>query len=126
MSPPQLIPSPHRAEVIHKLTAICGRCPRDASFYRKLTDDLGNGTTDLVGGADKYQPICRSCFLNPHKPSTDSAFEELMSSQDDQAILEAAEDAETGALLSQAAAADLCTPPDHESDQGRDTTPPTA
>ena len=60
-----------RAESVTKLTAVCKSCatanpgcpPRDAAFYTKTDPSLGNGTTDLIGGSDKYQATCRPCFI---------------------------------------------------------------
>ena len=64
-----------RAESVTKLTAVCKPCaaanpgcpPRDAAFYTKTDPSLGNGTTDLIGGSDKYQATCRSCFVEAKK-----------------------------------------------------------
>ena len=30
----------------------------------KRDPNLGNGTTDLIGGMEKYEAICRTCFIN--------------------------------------------------------------
>ena len=51
-----------RAEIIEKRLARCSFCPQNAAFCYKRDPDLGNGTTDLIGGADKYAPTCRKCY----------------------------------------------------------------
>ena len=51
-----------RAEIIEKRLAKCSFCPHNAAFCYKRNPDLGNGTTDLIGGADKYAPTCRKCY----------------------------------------------------------------
>ena len=52
---------PH-AEHVTKLFAVCSTCNMDgAAFTWKKDPSLGNGTTDLIGGSDKYEAICRPC-----------------------------------------------------------------
>ena len=51
-----------RAETVTKLMAVCSSCQYNgAAFYVKILPGLGNGTTDLIGGADKYKSVCRPC-----------------------------------------------------------------
>ena len=51
-----------RAEQVTKLFAVCNTCSSDkAAFNWKIDPSLGNGTTDLIGGKDKYEAICRPC-----------------------------------------------------------------
>lgn len=51
-----------RAEQVTKLFAVCNTCNSDkAAFNWKKDPSLGNGTTDLIGGTDKYEAICRPC-----------------------------------------------------------------
>ena len=51
-----------RAEKIHKVLARCHTCfSKTAAFNLKRDPNLGNGTTDLIGGAEKYEAICRPC-----------------------------------------------------------------
>jgi len=45
---------------VTKLTAKC-KCGRPALFSKRIVD-VGDGQ-ELVGGADKYLPACRRCFL---------------------------------------------------------------
>ena len=46
---------------VTKLTARC-ECGRPALFSKRIVN-VGDGQ-ELVGGADKYLPACRRCFLN--------------------------------------------------------------
>ena len=46
---------------VTKLTARC-KCGRPALFSKRIVN-VGDGQ-ELVGGADKYLPACRRCFLN--------------------------------------------------------------
>ena len=46
---------------VTKLTAKC-KCGRPALFSKRIVN-VGDGQ-ELVGGADKYLPACRRCFLN--------------------------------------------------------------
>ena len=46
---------------VTKLTAKC-KCGRPALFSKRIVN-AGDGQ-ELVGGADKYLPACRRCFLN--------------------------------------------------------------
>ncbi|MCB9802826.1 thymidine kinase [Candidatus Nomurabacteria bacterium] len=52
------------AEVVKKLHAICMNCGGLASRTHRLSDAKG---TVEVGGADKYQALCRHCFLEANK-----------------------------------------------------------
>ena len=53
----QLVP---RAELITKLTAVCNRCTADAAFTLRTTNATQQ---ELIGGAEMYEPVCRSCHL---------------------------------------------------------------
>ena len=44
--------------IIHK-RAICG-CSKNAAFSFRLTEERD---VVLLGGADKYKPVCRACFF---------------------------------------------------------------
>ena len=46
-------------EQVNKLTAVCVGCGKDASFSQRLTCEK---TVELIGGADLYRPVCRTCF----------------------------------------------------------------
>jgi thymidine kinase len=51
----QLIP---KCEKVKKLTAICKLCKKSASFtFRTASEE----DKCLLGGADKYMPVCREC-----------------------------------------------------------------
>jgi len=47
------------AEHITKLTAVCMMCQSDASFSMRLSHETA---VEVIGGADKYIAVCRSCF----------------------------------------------------------------
>jgi len=48
-----------KAERVTKLHAVCVVCGNDAAFSKRLVDESG---TVCVGGSDKYEARCRSCF----------------------------------------------------------------
>lgn len=49
------------ADKVTKLTALCARCAdgTPALFSHRIVEEGGQV---LVGGADKYEPVCRSCY----------------------------------------------------------------
>lgn len=49
-----------KCDKVKKLNAVCYKCGADAPFSTKLV--AGEETID-VGGADKYAPSCRRCFI---------------------------------------------------------------
>ncbi|KAK6187784.1 hypothetical protein SNE40_005734 [Patella caerulea] len=54
------------AEHVMKLTAVCMMCYNEASFTKRK----GNETqVEVIGGADKYLAVCRTCFTSPNKQS---------------------------------------------------------
>lgn len=59
------------ADSILKLKAICAICYSDGLFTR-LTDEAlqhlpsSQPNSRLMGGADKYQPLCRRCYMAFH------------------------------------------------------------
>ena len=55
----QLIP---KAECIHKLSAICKYCGKDAYFSMRLVPDQQR---QLIGGSELYAPTCRTCYAKP-------------------------------------------------------------
>lgn len=48
------------SESVTKLTAICMRCQKDASFSKRITKET---ETIDIGGSDKYIAVCRKCFF---------------------------------------------------------------
>jgi thymidine kinase len=54
-----------RAELITKLTAVCNRCTADAAFTLRTTNATQQ---ELIGGAEMYEPVCRSCHLRFCQP----------------------------------------------------------
>eukprot|EP00891_Asterochloris_glomerata_P005064 jgi/Astpho2/5064/fgenesh1_pm.00071_%23_11_t len=49
------------AESVQKLTAKCVFCGKAAPFTLRTVDDRQQ---EVVGGADKYQPVCRQHFIH--------------------------------------------------------------
>lgn len=52
----QLVPL---AENVTKLSAVCVYCQKDAPFTMRISEET---EVELIGGADKYVAVCRSCF----------------------------------------------------------------
>ncbi|KAL0055305.1 hypothetical protein WJX82_010437 [Trebouxia sp. C0006] len=50
------------AENVIKLTAVCSDCHKSASFTKRLSAETD---IQVVGGADKYTALCRTCFQKP-------------------------------------------------------------
>lgn len=46
-------------EGVQHLVAICSMCFRDAPFSKRVTGELDER---VVGGADKYMAVCRTCY----------------------------------------------------------------
>ena len=46
------------AESVTKLNSVCKECMEDASFTKRTTNET---VEEVIGGAEKYMPICRSC-----------------------------------------------------------------
>ena len=96
-----------KAEIIEKLTASCNFCHLQAAFTFKKDPNLGNESTDLIGGAEKYAPICRSCYKErkesiakgEYKEKTpsemDSGYDFSEDFEDDQELYQAAMAAES-------------------------------
>ena len=49
------------ADSITKLTARCELCGKRAFFTLRKTEEM---QTELIGGADKYMPVCRHHYVN--------------------------------------------------------------
>lgn len=49
-----------KAEKVHKLTAICVKCHKEASFTKRLGNEK---EVKLIGGDEKYMPVCRKCYF---------------------------------------------------------------
>lgn len=49
---------PH-CEKVHKSTAVCVKCGKDASFSKRIVADKSE---ILVGGNDSYIAVCRHCY----------------------------------------------------------------
>ena len=48
-----------KAEKVTKLSSICHYCKEDAAFSARLTHETA---IKVIGGRDKYRPVCRSCY----------------------------------------------------------------
>lgn len=48
------------AEKVTKLCAVCVYCTQEAAFTRRITESK---EIQLIGGAEMYKPVCRSCFF---------------------------------------------------------------
>lgn len=49
------------AETVTKLTAVCAKCKNhSASFTQRTTSDTAQA---VIGGAEMYRPVCRTCFF---------------------------------------------------------------
>ncbi len=57
---PQVADLMAQAETVTKLTAVCMGCKGEASFSHRTSDET---SVKVVGGADKYEPLCRACYL---------------------------------------------------------------
>jgi len=58
------------AETVTKLNAVCMLCFKDAAFTKRLGSET---QIEVIGGADKYIAVCRSCFNS----STNNACQSL-------------------------------------------------
>lgn len=47
------------AEEVTKLTAVCIKCGREASFTHRTSTETA---VEVIGGSESYEPLCRSCF----------------------------------------------------------------
>ncbi|KAH7724705.1 thymidine kinase [Aphelenchoides avenae] len=48
------------AEKIDKVTAVCHACGQSASFTWRTVQ---SNEREVIGGAEKYQAVCRSCYF---------------------------------------------------------------
>ena len=48
-------------DYITKLTAVCIRCSSEATFTHRTTDET---ELEVVGADDKYEALCRACFVS--------------------------------------------------------------
>jgi len=56
------------ADVVHELRAVCTRCGRPASYTQRIEPSghtTFSGEIIEVGGAERYQPRCGTCFEAP-------------------------------------------------------------
>ena len=57
------------AEHVVKLTAICMSCFGEGSYTKRTSDDTA---VEVIGGADKYMVVCRSCYHADHVKTASS------------------------------------------------------
>jgi thymidine kinase len=48
------------AERVTKLCAVCVYCTKEAGFTKRIVESK---EIQLIGGAEMYKPVCRSCFF---------------------------------------------------------------
>ncbi|KAM5135117.1 thymidine kinase, cytosolic-like [Mantella aurantiaca] len=53
------------AESVVKLNAVCMECYREASYTKRLGAEK---EVEVIGGADKYQSVCRQCYFKKQQP----------------------------------------------------------
>ncbi|XP_064618002.1 thymidine kinase, cytosolic-like [Liolophura sinensis] len=56
------------AESVVKLNAVCMKCFSAASFTKRKGSEK---EVEVIGGADKYLAVCRTCFYSPQKSEED-------------------------------------------------------
>ncbi|AEN03663.1 thymidine kinase [Yokapox virus] len=47
------------SETVTKLTAVCMKCFKDASFSKRIGTET---EIEIIGGKDKYLSVCRKCY----------------------------------------------------------------
>ena len=52
------------SDYLDKLTAICMRCGKDATYTQRITSDTQQV---VIGETDAYEARCRKCFIPPKK-----------------------------------------------------------
>lgn len=52
------------AESVIKLTAVCMICFNEASFTKRIGHEK---ELEVIGGAEKYMAVCRSCYFLDHE-----------------------------------------------------------
>lgn len=55
-------------ETVIKLNAVCSECYQSASFTKRTTDEK---EIEVVGGIEKYKPVCRKCFFKQETKGQD-------------------------------------------------------
>jgi thymidine kinase len=58
------------AEKVVKLTAICHKCKKDASFTQRT---IMSDRIELIGGSESYVASCRECFKMPENQPSNSS-----------------------------------------------------
>ncbi|AXN74887.1 thymidine kinase [Akhmeta virus] len=49
------------SEMVVKLTAVCMKCFKEASFSKRLGVET---EIEIIGGNDMYQSVCRKCYID--------------------------------------------------------------
>lgn len=55
------------AENVSKLSAVCMSCFGEAAFSKRITEEK---SLEVIGGADKYMAVCRTCYRSGVKEAT--------------------------------------------------------
>lgn len=58
------------SESVTKLSAVCVLCQDDAAFSVRLSNETA---VEVIGGADKYIAVCRTCYHETTTGSVDAA-----------------------------------------------------
>ena len=58
------------SESVTKLSAVCVLCQDDAAFSVRLSNETA---VEVIGGADKYIAVCRTCYHETTSGRVDSA-----------------------------------------------------
>lgn len=58
------------SETVTKLSAVCVLCQDDAAFSVRLSNETA---VEVIGGADKYIAVCRTCYHETTSGRVDQA-----------------------------------------------------
>jgi len=58
------------SESVTKLSAVCVLCQDDAAFSVRLSNETA---VEVIGGADKYIAVCRTCYHEATSGSVDAS-----------------------------------------------------
>lgn len=58
-----------RCERVEKLRGVCTLCRRQYSAFSLRLAGAADGPVEVIGGADKYAPACRGCWLRGQPPA---------------------------------------------------------
>ncbi|XP_075436122.1 thymidine kinase, cytosolic [Ascaphus truei] len=70
------------AESVVKLNAVCMECYREAAYTKRRGAET---EVEVIGGADKYQSVCRPCYFRKQLPAAGGKENQLLHSAMDTA-----------------------------------------